>query len=59
MLKGGGVRTGMEDNIMYRHGELATSNAQLVERMVRIIHEMEYEVASPDEAREILGIKKK
>jgi uncharacterized protein (DUF849 family) len=29
LLKGGGVRTGMEDNIMYRHGELAKSNAQL------------------------------
>jgi 3-keto-5-aminohexanoate cleavage enzyme len=59
MLKGGGVRTGMEDNIMYRHGELAQSNAQLVERMVRIIRELEYEVASPDEAREILGLKKR
>lgn len=57
MLKGGGVRVGMEDNIYYRYGELASSNAQLVERMVRIIHEMEYEVATPDEAREILGMK--
>jgi 3-keto-5-aminohexanoate cleavage enzyme len=59
LLKGGGVRTGMEDNIMYRHGELAKSNAQLVERMVRIIRELEYEVATPDEAREILRLKKK
>jgi 3-keto-5-aminohexanoate cleavage enzyme len=59
MLKGGGVRTGMEDNIQYRHGELATGNAQLCERMVRIIRELEYDVATPDEAREILGLKKK
>jgi 3-keto-5-aminohexanoate cleavage enzyme len=58
LLKGGGVRTGMEDNIMFRHGELAKSNAQLVERMVRIIRELEYDVATPDEAREILRIKK-
>jgi 3-keto-5-aminohexanoate cleavage enzyme len=59
MLKGGGARVGMEDNIYYRYGELAKSNAQLVERMVRIIHELEYEVATPNEAREILKIKKK
>jgi 3-keto-5-aminohexanoate cleavage enzyme len=59
LLKGGGVRTGMEDNINYRYGELATSNAQLVERMVRIIRELEYDVATPDEAREILGLKKR
>jgi 3-keto-5-aminohexanoate cleavage enzyme len=59
MLKGGGVRTGMEDNIQYRYGELATSNAQLVERMVKIIRLMEYDVATPDEAREILKLKKR
>ncbi|NLB29040.1 MAG: 3-keto-5-aminohexanoate cleavage protein, partial [Clostridiales bacterium] len=59
LLKGGNVRVGMEDNIYYRYGELAKSNAQLVERMVRIINELEMDVATPDEAREILGIKKK
>ncbi|MDR2530849.1 MAG: 3-keto-5-aminohexanoate cleavage protein [Oscillospiraceae bacterium] len=59
MLKGGGVRTGMEDNINYRYKELAVSNSQLVERMVKIIELMEYEVATPDEAREILNIKKR
>ena len=59
LLKGGNVRVGMEDNIYYKYGELASSNAQLVERMVRIIHELEMEVATPDEAREILGIVKK
>ena len=59
LLKGGNVRVGMEDNIYYRYGELASSNAQLVERMVRIIRELEMEIATPDEAREILGIVKK
>ena len=57
LLKGGNVRVGMEDNIYYSYGNLATSNAQLVERMVRIIHELEMEVATPDEARAILKLK--
>lgn len=56
MLKGGNVRVGMEDNIYYSRGELAKSNAQLVERMVRIIHELDMEVATPDEAREMLKL---
>ena len=57
LLKGGHVRTGMEDNIYYSYGNLATSNAQLVERMVRIIRELEMEVATPDEAREMIGLR--
>ena len=57
LLKGGNVRTGMEDNIYYNYGNLATSNAQLVERMVRIIRELEMEVATPEEARAILKLK--
>lgn len=56
MLLGGGVRVGLEDNIWYRKGEFAKSNAQLAERAVRMIHELEFEVATPDEARDILGI---
>lgn len=56
MLMGGNVRVGMEDNIFYKKGELATSNAQLVERAARIIREFGYEVATPEEAREMLGI---
>ena len=58
LLLGGNVRVGFEDNIYYRKGELATSNAQLVERIVGIATDLGYEIASPDEAREILGIKK-
>lgn len=57
LLKGGNVRVGMEDNIFYSYGELAKSNAQLVERMVRIVHELEMDVATPDEAREILNLR--
>jgi 3-keto-5-aminohexanoate cleavage enzyme len=57
LLKGGNVRVGLEDNIYYSYGELAKSNAQLVERIVRIVHELEMDVATPDEAREILGIR--
>jgi len=56
VLKGGGARVGMEDNIWYKPGELLKSNAQMVERAVRIIHELGFEVATPDEARDILGI---
>lgn len=58
VLKGGGARVGMEDNIYYGPGELLKSNAQMVERAVRIIHELGMEVATPDEAREILKIEK-
>ena len=56
MLIGGNVRVGLEDNIYYRAGELATSNAQLVERAVRIARELELNTASPEEARKILGL---
>lgn len=55
---GGHVRVGFEDNVFYKKGELATSNAQLVERIARISREMNREVATPDEARAILGLSK-
>jgi 3-keto-5-aminohexanoate cleavage enzyme len=55
MVLGGAVRVGLEDNIFYRRGELAT-NAQLVARAVRIARELNLEPATPDEAREILGL---
>lgn len=55
---GGNVRVGMEDNVLYSKGVLAESNAQFVERAARVIREYGNEVATPDEAREILGLKK-
>jgi len=54
---GGHVRVGMEDNVMYAKNQLAESNAQFVERAARVIREFGNEVATPDEAREILGLK--
>jgi len=59
VLLGGNARVGMEDNIYYTKGELAKSNAQLVERSVRIIRDLGLEIASPDEARQILDLQKK
>jgi 3-keto-5-aminohexanoate cleavage enzyme len=57
MCMGGNVRTGLEDTIYYGKGELAQGNAQLVKRMVRIAKEIGREVATVDEAKEILGIR--
>jgi 3-keto-5-aminohexanoate cleavage enzyme len=57
ILMGGHVRTGFEDNVYFKKGELATSNAQLVERIARLSKELGREVATPDEARVILGLK--
>lgn len=59
MIRGGAIRVGLEDNIYYSRGVLAKSNAQLVERSVRIARELNIEPATPDEARQILGIVKR
>ncbi|OIB58608.1 3-keto-5-aminohexanoate cleavage protein [Natrialba sp. SSL1] len=56
ILFGGHVRVGLEDNIYYERGELATSNAQLVERVARIADELGREVATPSQARDILNL---
>ena len=53
---GGHVRVGLEDNIYYQRGVLARSNAQLVERVVRLAQEIGRPVATPDEARRILSL---
>ena len=55
LLLGGHARVGLEDNLYYRQGELAT-NVQLTERIVRIIREMDMEPATPAEARRMLGL---
>jgi len=59
LIMDGHIRVGMEDNIYYQRGELAKSNAQFVERIVRIAREYGREVATPAEARRILGLRKK
>ena len=55
---GGHIRVGMEDNVLYAKGRLADSNRQFVERAARVIREYGNEVATSDEAREILGLGK-
>ena len=55
---GGHIRVGMEDNVMYSKGVLAESNRQFVERAARVIREFGNEVATPADAREILGLNK-
>jgi 3-keto-5-aminohexanoate cleavage enzyme len=57
ILMGGHVRVGIEDSIYYNYPkrELAT-NVKLVERIVRIARELNREIATPKETREILGL---
>ncbi|MEM3112659.1 MAG: 3-keto-5-aminohexanoate cleavage protein [Candidatus Anstonellales archaeon] len=57
IIMGGHVRVGMEDNIFVAKGVLAKSNAELVEKVVKIARELGREIATPDEARKILGLK--
>lgn len=57
LLMGANLRVGLEDNIYYSKGVLAT-NEQLVARSVRIVRELGFEVATTDEARQMLGVKK-
>jgi uncharacterized protein (DUF849 family) len=54
---GGHIRVGLEDNVYYSKGQLAT-NVNLVERAVRVVKEFGNEPATPDEARQILGLKR-
>ena len=57
LLLGGHVRVGFEDNIFYRKGEVAQSNAQLVARIARLAEELGRPVATPAQARQILALK--
>lgn len=57
LLLGGNVRVGLEDNIYLDKGNLAKSSAEQVEKIVRMARELGVEPATPDEAREILGLK--
>jgi len=58
ILLGGHARVGFEDNIYYSRGVLAKSNAELVTRVARIGADLGRKIATPDEARELLGLKK-
>ncbi len=59
IVLGGHVRVGFEDNVYLSKGVLAKSNGELVEKMVRISRELGREVATPAEARRILGVRDK
>jgi len=56
IVSGGHVRVGFEDNVYLAKGVLAKSNGELVEKVVRLAAELGREVASPAEARKILGL---
>jgi uncharacterized protein (DUF849 family) len=56
-IMGGNCRVGMEDNLYVSKRVLAKSNAELVEKMLRILREFGHKPATPDEAREVLGLK--
>jgi uncharacterized protein (DUF849 family) len=58
-VMGGSVRVGLEDNLYVAKGELAKSNADTVSKMCRILRELSLELATPDEARQILKLKGK
>jgi uncharacterized protein (DUF849 family) len=57
IMMGGHARVGFEDNIFVEKGGLAKNNAELVEKVVRIARELGRDIATPDEARKILGLK--
>ena len=59
ILLGGHVRVGLEDNIYYKRGQLLKSNAEAVERIVRIARDMNREIATPAQARQIFGVSSK
>jgi uncharacterized protein (DUF849 family) len=56
-MMGGHVRVGLEDSLFIGRGKLADSNAQQVAKIRHIIEELGMEAATPDEARELLGLK--
>jgi uncharacterized protein (DUF849 family) len=56
-MMGGNVRVGLEDSLYIGRGKLASSNAEQVAKIRRLIEELGYEVASPAEARAMLGLK--
>lgn len=57
ILLGGNARVGLEDSLRIARGELATSNAQQVAKLARILTELGFAIATPDEARQRLRLK--
>jgi uncharacterized protein (DUF849 family) len=59
MAMGGNTRVGLEDNLYVGPGQLAKSSAEQVARVVTMANQLSLEIASPDDARAILGLKGK
>jgi uncharacterized protein (DUF849 family) len=57
VMMNGNVRVGLEDSLFISRGKLATDNAQQVAKIRRIIEDLDYEIATPNEARAMLGLK--
>jgi uncharacterized protein (DUF849 family) len=57
LLLGGNCRVGLEDNLYLDRGKMAKSNAEQVAKIIRIANELGIDAATPDEARQILGLK--
>ena len=56
-MMNGNVRVGLEDSLYIGPGKLAKSNAEQVAKIRRIIGELGFEAATPNEARQMLGLK--
>jgi uncharacterized protein (DUF849 family) len=56
-IMGGNVRVGLEDNLTIGAGKLASSNAEQVRKIRKILEELDFEIASADEARDRLKLK--
>jgi uncharacterized protein (DUF849 family) len=56
-IMGSNVRVGLEDNVYLGKGELAKNNGELVAKIVRILGELSLDVATPEDARAMLGLK--
>ena len=56
-IMGGNVRVGLEDNLFISKGEMAESNGQQVAKVGRILRELSFDLATPDEARQMLKLK--
>ena len=58
MTMGGHVRVGFEDNVYLGRGVLAKSNADLVRKVANIARELDRQIATPDDVRNILGLRR-
>ena len=56
-LMGGNVRVGLEDSLYLGKGQMAKTNADQVRKIRRILEELSFEIATPDEARQMLQLK--